>query len=70
MRRAQPRYAAAFLVNQNRSVVAADALTQRSDEFPDLRGRAAVASEQNKAERIGGRKKTPLKRAEALARTT
>ena len=70
MRRPEPRDAAALLVDQDRCVVAADAIAQRSDEFADLSGRAAIAPEQNEADRIDGSKEIALESAETLARTT
>ena len=60
VRRTQPRHPAAFLVDQNRRVVAADAAAQRADQITHLTGRAAVAAEQNEADRIGGGEEIPF----------
>ena len=67
MRRTQPRHAAAFLVDQNRRVVAADAAAQRGDEIANLTGRAAVAAEQNEADRIGGGEEIAFRGGKAVA---
>ena len=67
MRRAQPRHAAAFLVDQNRRVVTANAAAQRGDEIAHLFGRAAIAAEQNKADRIGGAKEITFRGGKTLA---
>ena len=61
--------AAALLVGKDRRIVTTDAFAQCGDEFADLTGRAAVAPEQDKADRIGGRKEVALKGVQALART-
>ena len=67
MRRTQPRHPAAFLIDQNRRVVAADAAAQRADQIAHLIGRAAVAAEQNEADRIGGGEEIAFRGAKALA---
>ena len=68
MRRPQPRYAAALLVDQNRGV-AADAIAQRTNQLANLVGRAAIAPEENEADRIGGSKEIAFEGTEALAQT-
>ena len=52
MRRPQPSHSAALLVDQDRSVAAPDRAAQRGDQITDLVGRAAVAPEQDKTDRI------------------
>jgi len=67
VRRAQARHAAAFLVNQNRRIVTADAAAQRADQIAHLIGRAAVAAEQNEADRIGGGEEIAFRGGNTLA---
>lgn len=67
MRRAEPGHAAAFLVDQNRRIAAADTLTQRSHQITNLTGRATVALEQNEADWVGGSKEIAFDGAQALA---
>ena len=52
-RRTHPRDAAAFLIDQDRSIRPPDRVPQVGDECPDLIGRLAVAAEQDEAEGIG-----------------
>ena len=66
MRRPQPRYAAALLVDQNRGVGAADAIAQRTNQLANLVGRAAIAPEENEPDRIGGGKEIAFEGTEAL----
>ncbi len=70
VRRTQPRDAAAFLVDQNRRVVTADAAAQRADQIAHLPGRAAVAAEQNEADRIDGGEEIAFRGSKALAGAT
>ena len=56
LRRAEARHSSALLIDQDRRVIAADRLTQRSDEISDPRGIAAVAAEKDEANRISGTK--------------
>jgi hypothetical protein len=67
VRRTQPCHPAAFLVDQNRRVVAADAAAQRVDQIAHLTGRAAVAAEQNEADRIGGSEEIAFPGGKTLA---
>ncbi len=67
VRRAQPRHPAAFLVDQDRRVVAADAAAQRGDQIAHLIGRAAVAAEQDEADRVGGGEEIAFRGGKALA---
>ena len=60
MRRSQTRHTAAFLVDHNRSIGAADTVAQRGDKVADLIGRDAVAAEEDEAERIGSSEKIAL----------
>ena len=70
MRRTQPRHPAAFLVDQYRRVVAADASAQRADQIAHLVGRTAIAAEQNEADRIGGGEEIAFEGAETFARSS
>jgi hypothetical protein len=60
MRRLEAGDAAAFLVDQDGSVIAPDAGPQRFNEVTGLIGRPAIALEQDEAERIGIGKKAAL----------
>jgi len=64
MRRAEARHASALLIDQDRRVIAADGLAQRADQIADLRGVAAVAAEEDEADRISGAKKAAFFRAQ------
>ena len=70
MRWPQPCHAAALLIDKNRCVVPTDALTQRGDQLANLVGRAAVASEQDEADRTGGGEEIAFEGVQALAGTT
>lgn len=67
MRRTQSRHPAAFLIDQNRRVVSADAAAQRGDQIAHLIGRTAVAAEQNEADRISGGEEIAFRGSKALA---
>src|SRR5438552_3736802 len=60
VRRAEARHSPALLINQDRRVIAADRLAQRRDQIADLRGVAAVAAEEDEANRIGGAKEAAV----------
>jgi hypothetical protein len=64
MRRPQSAHATAFLIDQDRRIVAPDALPQRVGQRLDLRRVIAIAGEQNEAQRIGSGKKPHLVIAE------
>ena len=66
MRRTQPRHAAAFLVDQDRRILAPDAAAQRSDQLAHLLGRTAVAPEQNEAGGTRGGEEIAFEGAETL----
>ena len=68
MRWAKPRDSAAFLIDQNRCVVATDAVAQLAGEIADLLGGAAVAAEQNEADRVSGGEELTLVGREPFAR--
>src|ERR1700735_5106846 len=54
MRRRQARDTAAFLVDQDRRVAAADAVAQSDDQIAQLLRLLAVPGEEAEAERVGG----------------
>jgi hypothetical protein len=70
MRRAEPRDAAALLVDKDRRIITTDTFAQRGDQLTDLIGRAAVAPEQDEADWSGGRKEIAFESVQALAGTT
>ena len=70
VRRTQPGYLAAFLVDQNRRVIAADAAAKRADQIAHLTGRTAVAAEQNEADRIGGGEEIAFRGGKTFAGAT
>src|SRR5579875_3248012 len=61
----RPRDTAACLFDQHWRVVAADGLAQRRDQGADLRGRLAIAREQDEAQRISLGEEAPLRLAQA-----
>ena len=69
MRRLQTLHEAAFLIDDNEDLAAADALLEVPDERPDLLRRATIALEQNKAARTGRGKEAPLGVIKGQART-
>ncbi len=69
VRRPEPGDPAALLVDQHRRIGAADTVAQRSDQVAKLRRLAAVAAEQDEAQRVGLGKKAALGGAEAFAGT-
>src|SRR5438445_13633543 len=66
VRRAEARHSPALLIDQDRRVIAADRLAQRRDQFADLCGVAAVAAEEDEADRIGGAKEAAFFWAQLL----
>ena len=70
MRRPKPCHPAAFLVDQNRRIVTADAVAQRANQIANLIRRAAVAPEQDEADRIGSGKEVAFEGGQASRRSS
>src|SRR3990170_7501569 len=64
IRRLQTLYSAPLLIDEHEHLVALDRILERGNQRPQLRGRLAIAGEEDEAARARTGKKTPLSVAE------